>query len=380
VHDLLGGAGRWSTEFQLDPRTGRTFYAVSSIRDNSRPVRWVDASTGKVIRAFDALAHGEGTGVKGDTKPVDSTLNPTTSRYELKSADGRKVTYDSQNRAATEVVMSDADDIWNLAGITSPGQPAGVDAHYYADVVDDYYGAVFGRDSIDGNGMVIKSRVHYSSRLCNASWNGEWMSYGDGDGRTCLPLSGALDVVGHELTHGVTDHTSNLIYENESGALNESFSDMMGNSIEFFAEAENRDPTVEPDWLIGEDVVFQRGDATPGFRNMSDPAQDGHPDHVVDKYTGTGDSGGVHINSGIPNHVYFLAIEGGQNRGCVAGPWRTAPTHTEDCNVSVSPIGLAAAEQIFYDGFSSLNAWANFCDARNATVATATARGLGEQT
>lgn len=380
VHDLLGGAGRWSTEYQLDPRTGRTFYAVSSIRDGSRPVRWVDASTGKVIRAFDALAHGEGTGVKGDTKTVDSTLNPTTSLYELKSADGRKVTYDSQNRKATEIVMTDADDVWNLAGGTSPGQPAGVDAHYYADVVDDYYGAVFGRNSIDGNGMTIKSRVHYQSRLCNASWNGEWMSYGDGDGRTCLPLSGGLDVVGHELTHGVTEHTSNLIYENESGALNEAFSDMMGNSIEFYADSEGRDPTVEPDWLIGEDVVFQRGDATPGFRNMGDPAQDGDPDHVVDKYTGTADGGGVHTNSGIPNHAYFLAIEGGQNRGCVAGPWRTAPTHTEDCGVTVAGVGLAAAEQIFYDGFSSLNAWANFCDARNATVATATARGLGEQT
>jgi bacillolysin len=246
-----------------------------------------------------------------------------------------------------------------------------VDAHYYADVVDDFYGAVFGRNSIDGQGMVIKSRVHYSTRLCNANWNGEWMSYGDGDGRTCLPLSGGLDVVGHELTHGVTEHTSNLIYQNQSGALNESFSDMMGNSIEFYAEDTNRDPTVEPDWLIGEDVVFQQGDATPGFRNMADPAQDGDPDHMVELYTGTGDSGGVHINSGIPNHAYYLTVNGGQNAGCTAGLWRTAPTHTEDCNVTVPALGLAAAEQIFYDGFTSLNAWANFCDARNATDAVA---------
>lgn len=379
VTGLIGARGRWSATYQLDPRSGRTFYAVESIRSDQRPVRWVDAATGKVVKAYDALTHGDGTGVKGDTKPVDSTLDAGTGLYQLRSADRRKVTYDNQNRKNTPIVMTDADDHWDLAGTASPGQPAGVDAHYYADVVDDYYGAVFGRNSIDGNGMVIKSRVHFDSRLCNASWNGEWMSYGDGDGRGCKALSGALDVVGHELSHGVTDHTSDLIYENQSGALNESFSDMMGNSIEFWAEVNGRDPSVEPDWLIGEDVVSQRGDATPGFRNMADPAQDGDPDHMVDLYTGTADGGGVHTNSGIPNHVYFLAVEGGQNRGCTAGQWRTGPTHTEDCGVTVSPVGLAAAEQIFYDGFSSLNAWANFCDARNATVATATARGLGEQ-
>lgn len=378
VRKDIGARGHWSTSYQLDPRTGRTFYAVESIRVDHRPVRWVDAATGRIVKAYDAIAHGDGTGVKGDTKTVDSTLNASTGLYELRSADGRKVTYDNQNRTATPVVMTDADDHWNLAGLTSPGQAAGVDAHYYADVVDDYYGAIFGRDSIDGNGMVIKSRVHYNSRYCNATWNGEWMSYGDGDGRTCLPLSGGLDVVGHELTHGVTEHTSNLIYENESGALNEAFSDMMGNSIEFYADDAGRDPAAEPDWLIGEDVVFQRGDATNGFRNMADPAQDGDPDHVVDKYTGTSDGGGVHTNSGIPNHAYYLAVNGGQNAGCTAGQWRTGPTHTEDCDVTVPALGLAASEQIFYDGFSSLNEWANFCDARNATVAAAQARGLGE--
>jgi bacillolysin len=375
VANALGARGLWRTSYQLNPLTGRTFYEFDISRSAHRPVRWVDAGTGKVIKAFDALAHGDGTGVKGDTKSVDSTLNGGV--YELRSPDGRRITKDTHNATSGETLMTDADDHWNLLGIKSPGQPAGVDAHYYADVVDDYYGQTFGRNSIDGSGGAIVSRVHYSSRYCNASWNGVLMSYGDGDGRTCLPLSGALDVVGHELTHGVTDHTSDLIYENESGALNEAFSDMMGNSIEFFADDAGRDPTVSPDWLIGEDVVKQNKDATPGFRNMADPAQDGDPDHVVDMYTGTSDSGGVHTNSGIPNHVYYLAVTGGQNRGCVAGQWRSAPTHTEDCGVSVPAVGLAASEQIFYDGFTSLNAWANFCDARNATVAAASASGNG---
>ncbi len=377
VQRQIGDRGHWSSAYQIDPRTGRAFFAVESIRGDQRPVRWVDAQSGQIVKAFDALAHGTGTGVKGDTKTVDSTLNTTTGRYELVSADGRKKTYDNQNRTGTAVLMTDADDVWNLAGTTSPGQPAGVDAHYYADVVDDYYGTVFGRNSIDGNGIVIKSRVHYSTRLCNASWNGEWMSYGDGDGRTCLSLAGSLDVVGHELTHGVTEFTSGLIYQNQSGALNESFSDMMGNSMEFWGDA--RDPGT-PDWLVSEDTVFTKGDPTPGFRNMADPGQDGDPDHMVDLYTGTADGGGVHTNSGIPNHAYYLAVNGGQNAGCTAGQWRTGPTHTEDCGVTVPATGLAESEQIFYDGFTSLNAWANICDARNATVAAATARGLGEET
>jgi bacillolysin len=376
VAKTLGARGLWNASYQLNPLTGRTFYEFDVIRAAHRPIRWVDASTGKVVKAFDAIAHGDGTGVKGDPKTVDSTFNGGV--YELRSPDGRRITKDTHNATSGETLMTDADDHWNLLGIKSPSQPAAVDAHYYADVVDDYYGAVFSRDSIDGAGGAIVSRVHYSSRYCNASWNGVLMSYGDGDGRTCLPLSGALDVVGHELTHGVTDHTSNLIYENESGALNEAFSDMMGNSIEFFAEDTNRDPTVEPDWLIGEDVISTRGDATPGFRNMGDPAQDGDPDHVVDKYTGTSDSGGVHTNSGIPNHVYYLAVQGGQNRGCTAGFDRATPTHTEDCDVTVPAVGLAAAEQIFYDGFTGLNAWANFCDARNATVATAGGAGTAQ--
>jgi len=377
VRNALGARGRWSTAYQLNPLTGRTFYAVDVIRSAHRPVRWIDASTGKVVNAFDALAHGDGTGVKGDTKSVDSTLNAGV--YELRSPDGRRITKDTRNKTSGEVLMTDADDHWNLLGTKSPSQPAAVDAHYYSDVVDDFYGSVFGRNSIDGNGMAIISRVHFDSRLCNANWNGLLMSYGDGDGRTCKPLSGALDVVGHELTHGVTQHSSALLYENQSGALNEAFSDMMGTSIEFYADATNRDPTVEPDWLIAEDVYKTRRDPTPGFRNMADPAQDGDPDHVEDLYTGTDDNGGVHTNSGIPNHVYFLAVEGGQNRGCVAGQWRFGPTHTADCGVSVPALGLQAAEQIFYDGFTSLNAWANFCDARNATVASATARALGEE-
>ena len=371
VTDKIGDRGTFSNALRINPSTGRLFYEVESIREANRPVRWIDAASGNVAKSFDKIAHGDGIGVKGDTKTIDTTQDATSGLYQLLSGDGRQKTFDVQNRMLSPILMTDANDIWDYnKGVTSPSQAAGVDAHYYANVVDDFYQATFGRDSIDDAGMLIRSYVHYGSRYCNAFWNGLYMTYGDGDGSTCLPLSGGLDVDGHELTHGVTEHTSNLLYENESGALNEGFSDMMGNTIEFYAEANNLDPTVDPDWLIGEDVISTRGDPSPGFRNMGDPAQDGDPDHVVNKYTGTADNGGVHSNSGIANHAYYLSVEGGSNAGCVATVDRAA-THTEDCDVVVPALGVDRTAQIYYAGFTSLPEFANFCDARNATLVTA---------
>ena len=369
VEKRIGTRGQWTSTLRIDPRSGKRFFEVESIRDTSRPVRWVNAANGQIIKAFNAIAEGHGPGVKGDDKTFATTQNASTGRYELKSPDGRYVTYSADNGTSSATLMTDDNDVWDLnkAKLVAPSQAPGVDAHYYAGVVDDFYGDTFNRDSIDGNGMPIISVVHYDKNYCNAFWNGAYMTYGDGNGRDCLALSGGLDVDGHELTHGVTDHTSNLIYENESGALNEAFSDMMGNTIEFYAASNNLDPAGSPDFRIGEDVINASTPATAGFRNMGEPGEFADPDHVVDKFTGPEDGGGVHTNSGIANHAYFLTVQGGQNRGC------TAPivTHTEDCDVTVPALGLAKAAQIYYAGFTSLPEYANFCDARNATVAVA---------
>lgn len=367
----VGTRGQWSTELRIDPADGKQFYEVSSIRDDSRPVRWINAGNGNVTKSFDALAEGEGIGVKGDSKSILTSPNGS-GGYALSSADGRQTTYTIDGRTSgSATVMTDADDLWNSNNpkMTGDSQAPGVDAQYYANVVDDFYRDVFRRDSIDGKGMKIISVVHYDRNYCNAFWNGLYMTYGDGDGRGCLPLSGGLDVDGHELTHGVTEHTSNLIYEGESGALNEAFSDMMGNTIEFYAEKNGLDPAAEPDFRIGEDVI-NAGTTGAGFRNMGDPGEFGDPDHVVDEYTGDSDNGGVHTNSGIANHAYYLTVNGGQNAGCTATSLRPA-THTEDCDVVVAALGLDTAAQVYYRGFSSLPEYANFCDARKATMATA---------
>jgi len=215
--------------------------------------------------------------------------------------------------------------------------------------------------------MQIVSTVHFAHRYCNAFWNGEQVTYGDGDGRVCLPLSGGLDVVAHELTHGVTEFTSSLIYEDESGALNEAFSDMMGNTAEFFAASLGSDPAASPDWLVAEDVFLAADDAL-GFRNMSDPREDGDPDHYSELVITEADNGGVHTNSGIPNHAYYLAVNGGRNAGCDA-VGSDGHQHTIDCDVVAPALGLATARQAFYDAFTSLPEYANMCDARNATAA-----------
>jgi len=366
----VGSAGEWSSTLRIDPKDGRLFHEVLNQRLDHRWVSWVDASSGAVKKQYDAVAHGDGTGVKGDTKTIDTTRIGST--FFLRSRDLRQETYDAaQTGTLPGTIMTDADDHWNfnLPKLRSPSQAPGVDAHYYANVVDDFYAQTFGRDSLDDNGLQMISSVHVLNRFCNAFWNGEQMAYGDGDGKTCISLSGGLDVVGHELTHGVTQFTSNLIYEDESGALNESFSDMMGNTIEFYAAARGLDPAATPDWLIGEDVILVP-DVAPGFRNMGDPQEDVDPDHYSEFIVTEADNGGVHSNSGIPNHAYYLAVNGGKNAGC-DNVGSSGHQHTADCDVTVTALGLAQAQQVFYAGFTSLPEFANMCDARNATVAVA---------
>jgi thermolysin len=166
-------------------------------------------------------------------------------------------------------------------------------------------------------------------------------------------FAGALDIVAHELTHGVTDYSSRLIYRNESGALNEAFSDMMGTSVEFFFQPPGSGP-LHADYLAGEDVI------TGGIRSLQNPAAFGDPDHYSLRYTGPEDNGGVHTNSGIANNAFYLAIEGGTNR--ISG-------------INVKGVGAAnrdQVEKVFYRAFTQLMpASATFSTARATTIQSA---------
>lgn len=202
--------------------------------------------------------------------------------------------------------------------VRSEGEQAGKDkavneAYDHSGATYDFFSKIFGRNSLDDRGMSLISSVHVGKNYTNAFWNGEQMAYGDGDGRVFVRFTRALDVVAHELTHGVMAHTANLEYEDESGALNEHFSDILGTLVKQW----KRGQTVkQADWLIGDDILVKsptrkalRSLAAPGtaYKNDPDIGWDPQPAHMKDKYEGEDDYGGVHINSGIPNHAFYQA-------------------------------------------------------------------------
>lgn len=178
----------------------------------------------------------------------------------------------------------------------------------------DFYQKVFGRNSIDDHGMRLDSTVHYGRRYMNAFWDGQQMVYGDGDGQIFERFTKCLDVIGHELTHGVTQYEADLVYEDQPGALNEHFSDVFGSLVKQYARKQKAD---KADWLIGKGL-FAKGIKGAALRSMKAPGtafndpligKDDQPAHMKDFVKTSDDNGGVHINSGIPNKAFYeLAI------------------------------------------------------------------------
>jgi Zn-dependent metalloprotease len=201
----------------------------------------------------------------------------------------------------------------------------------------------------------LNAVAHYSQNYNNAFWDGTEMIYGDGDGVLMSPLSLALDVVAHELTHAVTQYTSALVYQNQPGALNEAMSDILGSSCEAWKAGGVSSKT----WMIGEDIWKP---ATPGeaMRYMNNPTKDGvSSDYYPERYLGTKDKGDVHWNSGIANLAYYLVVQGGRHP--------RAKT-----NFTVTGIGIDKARAIFYRADSQyLSSNSAFADARAATAQAA---------
>jgi len=194
-----------------------------------------------------------------------------------------------------------------------------INAHVYAGDTYNFYFNNHGRDSIDGLGMTLVSTVHYDIGYCNAFWDGFQMTYGDG----CFIV--VDDVVAHELTHGVTEYTSNLIYANQSGAINESFSDIWGEFVDQTNGSGNDTAGVK--WLMGEDT------SVGAIRNMQDPTTFGDPDRMGSPlyYYGTADNGGVHWNSGVGNKTAYLITDGGYFNG-----------------QTITGLGITKAAKIYY--------------------------------
>ena len=197
-------------------------------------------------------------------------------------------------------------------GQGATGDAAADEAYDGAGKTYDFYRKVLDRNSVDDRGLRLDSTVHYSVDFDNAQWNGRQMIYGDGDGKLFNRFTKCLDIIGHELTHGVTQYTANLAYEAQSGALNESFSDVFGVLVKQYALKQT---AAKADWLVGQGLFTSRvhGDAV---RSMKAPGtayddkvigKDPQPAHMRQYKRTSTDNGGVHINSGIPNHAFYCA-------------------------------------------------------------------------
>ncbi len=322
------------------------------------PADWsifVNATSGEIVKKYNRIANaaatGTGTGVLGDTKQIN--LDYKNGKYYMTddTRNGTKIeTYDASKIPQADWLLKyylPGDLLYDTNNkLTEEKFKSAVDAHKYAGYVYDYYKNNFGRDSIDDRGMDIKSSVHYGKNYVNAFWFNNQMTYGDGDGQTSAPLSGALDVVAHEMTHGVTEKEANLVYENQSGALNESFSDVFGTLVEFQYQPD------KADWLCGEDVwtPSQPGDALRDLENPgSNKAYSKQPSHMNEyenlPNTQDGDWGGVHTNSGIPNKAAYLVM---------------------------SSIGTEKAGKIYYKALTNyLTSTSDFHDARLALIQSA---------
>ena len=347
---------------------------LDGTEETAIPVVFVDAQTGEKIFEYNNLQTASAPSLYSGTVTIDTSSAGGT--FYMEDLTRKMGTFNMNNTGdtttgtgGTQSRYSGADDVWNASV-----ENAGVDAHYGAAKTFDYYKNVHGRNGINGSGgpgtttagansgvSLITSRVHFGSNYNNAFWNSNKMTYGDGNGTSFSPLV-TMDIAGHEMTHGVTQYSANLTYSNESGALNESMSDVFGAMVELYADGGVISGNT---WKIGEDA-YTPGTAGDALRYMDNPhaksgggyTADDDPDHYAERYTGTLDSGGVHINSGIGNHAFYLAAAGGtQHRS----------------GVTVTGIGTDAAAKIWYRALTVyMTSGTNFAGARTATLNAAT--------
>lgn len=196
-------------------------------------------------------------------------------------------------------------------GENATGDPAADEAYDGLGHTHRLYADAFGRNSIDGNGLPLDATVHFGQRYDNAFWDGRQMVFGDGDGQVFNRFTASMSVIGHELTHGVTQFSAGLTYRNQSGALNESVSDVFGALVEQFVKQQTAD---QASWLIGEGLFTDQVQGV-ALRSMKAPGtaydddvlgKDPQPDSMDSYVRTSSDNGGVHLNSGIPNRAFYL--------------------------------------------------------------------------
>lgn len=327
---------------------------------------YVNAETGEIWATNELILHTEVPGkattkYSGNQNIKTDSVSPGNYRLREISRGSGIETYNMKRwyTYAAAVDFLDGDNNWN--NINANKDEVATDAHWGAEQTYDYYKTMHSRNSYDNKGAMIYNYVHYSkdgTGYNNAYWNGIGMTYGDGDGVSFTPLT-ALDVCGHEITHAVTTNSANLKYENESGALNESFSDIFGETIEAFARPSKWS------WKIGEDITPGNG----GIRDMSNPGVNGQPKYYkgVNWYplsaspSSTNDYGGVHTNSGVQNYWYYLITNGSKG------------TNEKGNTFAIDTLGFTKAAKIAYRTLTVyLTTNSTFADARTFSIVSAT--------
>jgi bacillolysin len=356
------------------PKIKTVFYLDKQIRNICVPayiieirpnfVDWweyvIDANTGNIISEHSKTCHIDGprTTTGNDLNGVSQTINTYQKGSLYYTIDASRSMYNASQSSMPDnpvgaIQTLNLNNTWGnntkFSAISSPSNTfdsKSLSAHCIAAKSYEYYLHIHNRNSIDGKGGTIISFVNVSNpndgtAFDNAFWNGKAMYYGNGN-TYFKPLAGGLDVGGHELTHGVIQNSANLNYQGESGAINESFADIFGCSI---------DPK---NWQIGEDVVLLSEFPSGALRDLSNPHNGGadinsrswQPNNVSEMYMGTSDNGGVHINSGITNYAYYLFATATQR---------------------------STAEQIFYRALTTyLTRSSQFIDLRIACITAAT--------
>ncbi|ABG58481.1 M4 family metallopeptidase [Cytophaga hutchinsonii] len=350
--------------YYIDDKLVRSCVPAYSIDVRPNFLDWweyiIDAQTGNILSSHSKTCHADGPRIStgNDLNGVSRTINTyqTGSLYYTTDA-SRSMFKSSQSsfpdNPAGAIQTLDLNYTYGsntkykaITSSTNSFNATAISAHYIAGKSYDYYSAIHGRTSIDGNGGTIISFINVAdpddgTPMDNAFWNGKAMYYGNGN-TNFKPLAGGLDVGGHELTHGVIQNSANLNYQGESGAINESMADIFGCMIDSL------------DWKIGEDVVLLSKYPSGALRDLSNPHNGGtninsrgwQPAHVSEKYSGTQDNGGVHINSGITNYAFYLLAQS---------------------------TSRSKAEKIFYRALTAyLTRSSKFIDLRIACIAAAT--------
>ncbi|MGW4734643.1 M4 family metallopeptidase [Streptomyces shenzhenensis] len=322
-----------------------------------------DAATGEKLYEYQGIETGTGKTLYSGTVTLSTTLSGSTYQLYDTTRGGHKTYNLARGTSGTGTLFTDADDVWGTGAASSSttDQTAAADAAYGAQATWDFYKNTFGRNGIKNNGQAAYSRVHYGNAYVNAFWSDSCfcMTYGDGSGNT-HPLT-ALDVAGHEMSHGVTANTAGLNYSGESGGLNEATSDIFGTGVEFYTA----NASDVGDYLIGEKIDIN-GDGTP-LRYMDKPSKDGASADYWSSSVGNKD---VHYSSGVANHFFYLLSEGSGAK-TINGVSYNSPTYSGS---AVTGIGRDKALQIWYKALTTyMTSTTNYKAARTATLNAATA-------